>query len=236
MTFFDRWGTEYPESARRHVKPFDAVDLTRGIKDVSLSITKNAMTTRDAILAIHAFVKNDIPSGKLPLLIQSPVMRASDILASNYRKRGMLSHNKVVVEVAMMRSLDIPSRIGTYACDLSPVASAILAKNSKRVSNIIGWYPSLHHATEVYDPKSGEFKVKDTAIPEKSCKKLPGTCLADDIADWKSTGEIKGLQKHARCFKVAEHDDYPGILAAGIDAISSIRNSTHLFDLVDPED
>jgi hypothetical protein len=236
MTFADRWGTEYPESARRHVIPFGAVDLTRGLKDTALSITKGARSTGDAILAIHAFVKNDLPSGKLPVLIQSPVMRASDILSGENVSKGMLSHNKVVVEVALMRSLDIPSRIGTYACDLSPAASVILAKNPRRVSNLIGWYPSLHHATEVYDPASGEFKVKDTSVSDTECKKLPGTCLSDDIADWKRTGEIKGLQKHARCFKVADHDDYPGILAAGIDVISSMRNSTHLFDIIDPED
>jgi len=218
------------------VKPFDAVDLTRGLKETALSITKSARTTGDAILAIHAFVKNDLPSGKLPLLIQSPVMRASDILAGENGTKGMLSHNKVVVEVALMRSLDIPSRIGTYACDLSPASSAILAKNPRRVANLIGWYPSLHHATEVYDPVSGDFKVKDASVPDSACKKMPGTCLADDVADWKNTGEIKGLQKHARCFKIAEHDDYPGMLAFGIDAISSMRNSTHLFDIIDPED
>ena len=234
-TFSDRWGTEYPESIRQYVKPSDTVDLTRGMKRLALSVTKNAKTTDDAVMAIHAFVKNGLPPGKLPLLVQTPVMRASDVLGGGVGKHGMLSHNKAVAEVALLRSVDIPARIGTYACDLSPASGAILAKNAEKIADFFGWYPSLHNATEVYVKNEGEFKVKDASIPDVSCAELPGTCLADDTADWKSGHEIRGLMKHARCIKIADHGDYPGSLAVGIDIVSAIRNSTHAFDIIDPE-
>jgi len=217
------------------VKPSDAVDLTRGIKDKALSITKSAKTTDDAIMAIHAFVKNDLPPGKLPVLVQTPVMRASDVLAGDVGNHGMLSHNKTVVEVAMLRSIDIPARIGTYACDLSPVAGTILARDSKKIADFFGWYPSLHQSAEIYVKKDGDFKVADASVPDTSCNELPGTCLSDDITSWKSSHEIKGLMGHAPCMKISDSNDYPTGIASAIGIVAAIRNSNHVFDIIDPE-
>jgi len=234
MTFTNKWGVEYPEAIRRYVKPGTIVDLSRQLKDVAVSVTGSTKTIDEAIIAVHTFMKNAFDMAKIPVTLSVPLQSASAAIGDAGKKEKLLSYNKAVIETALLRSVDIPARVGTYECDLSPAGDAILGKTARKLARIAGWYPSLHYATEVFVKDEGKFKLKDSWVPGSACKEFPGTCTADEAEEWARKHEIKGMQGHVPCTKIADDDDYSIPLATGINIMSILRNSMHVFDIIDP--
>jgi hypothetical protein len=230
MTIKDRWGTQYPDSMQAYVNPGSIINLDADVKDLADSIVASSETTDDAILKIHSFIK-DLNVGKIPVIIDIPALIATDQVKALYRdpSRKNYSHNKAILEVALLRALDIPSRPATFACDVSPIATS---------RNISGVPPiGIHHATEVYTRDidgQWKFKLKESWVPSRDCGRFKGTCMNDERDEWLKNREIKGIQRVMKCAKIIDHVDYPGILSLAVNAGIIARQSSRLVDAIDP--
>lgn len=235
MTFKDRWGTEYPEETRKYVKSRKMIDLTRNVHEIAKDITKTSRSTDEAIMEVHEFIKKSMDVGKVPLILDRPVLKASEQVDSivNDPKAKHLSYNKVILEVALLRSLDIPARPATYACDLSSEPS-MLSRSARWLSEASHFFFSFHHATEVFSKRNGKFMLKESWIPEGLCKEFEGTCTLDEKKEWMDGGEIMGIQKFLKCRKVADHGDYPASFSSIVNASVFARKSGHLAGIIDP--
>ncbi len=235
MTFQNKWGTVYPESARKYVNPDGFINMNRDVKGLAERLTARARTTKEAVFSIHEFVKN-MNVGQVPVLPDVPLRSASDEIALFLRDPGgkHYSYNKVIAEVALLRAVDIPARPATFTCDLRATPPVV---TNDRETSIVPPI-NLHNATEVMvEGNDGAlaFMLKESWIPESACKAYPGTCTEDERKEWNETGRIVGIQKFIECTKIADGIGYPGVVAAAIDASVVARNTTRLFDDVGVE-
>ena len=234
MTFSDKWGTYYPEEVRKFINPGRLSNIDRDILGKAMEITSDAISTDGAILAIHSFMK-DVQSKRMPAINSDPVLNASGVLEkiSLNPNEEMLPRDKVVLEVALLRSNDIPARVAMYECNARSPAML----STRRVKSMFTTPKVTFFSTEVYtNSKDGneDFVPKDAWIPESECDQFDGTCMVSELKNWRVNREIKGAIDIASCKKKASHDDYPITRDVLSRAGSIAREYMHVIDVIDP--
>lgn len=234
MTFTNKWGTTYPESARAETNPGRAANIDRSVFDKASEITSKARSTDEAILLIHEFMKS-IPAKPLPSIGNEKASLASEILGKIDldKNAGLLPRDKVILEVAMLRSIDIPARIGEFRCDAK--SPAFLSES--RIASMFTLPEVTHYSTEVYTKTKGGnegFTVKDAWIPDSSCPSYKNKCSADERFEWAVNRKISGVIPIASCEKIRSYDEFPLPKDLATRIGTEARRFTHILDIIDP--
>lgn len=217
MVIVDKWGTQYPPELRDYILPKEIIDSSPELTSFTNTITEGTKNTDEAILKIHEYMKTKTGTGHVPLIYDVPVRKASDQMTKCKLEPGgkNLCVQKTILEVAMLRSQGIPSRVGVSACGthtsrlrMSPLVETIV--------NTMPWLAKIpltpHAYTEVYAYEkngSGSFKRKDAYISEKHCSKFEGSCLSDEKKQWMDKRDVPDIQDSLNCIKIASFNDFP---------------------------
>ncbi len=242
MVFYDKWNTSYPNELKAFIKSKEIIDSSPEIKQLGNILTRNSMTSDEAIMNIHEFIKNTINVGHVPLVLDIPVKKASEQLKSCIidPEKKNLCHQKTILETALLRSQGIPTRVSVALCGVHD--SRMQLSPMLRTINIIAPYLSSipifpHTYPEIYaydKDGNGKWRRKDAWIPEFACKNFEGTCTKEEEKQWKKNKDVPDVQNFLNCKNIQASNDFPAWLEKIVNAGFDIRESTHVLDLVDP--